>query len=323
MRAIRQYEFGPPAVLRYQKVLDPVPRAGQTRIAVDVAGVHVIDTTIRRGVEGGPFPLPTLPMTPGREVAGVVDEVGPEVDRSWLGRRVVAHLGLVSGGYAELALAASERLHDVPPNVAAPDAVAMIGTGRTAIGVLEAAELTAEDVVLVTAAAGGLGSLFVQEAAALGATVVALAGGAAKINRARTLAAGIAIDYLRAGWSDEVLDALAGRMPTVVLDGVGGAVGRAAFELLGPGGRPVRFGWSSGAPADISPDEFTARGVCDVTMTGAQLLPRLAELEAAALRKAATGAWRPIVSDFALSRAADAHHAIEARASTGKVVLVP
>jgi NADPH:quinone reductase len=323
MRAIRQHEFGPPAVLRYQKVRDPVPGAGQTRIAVDVAGVHVIDTTIRRGVEGGPFPLPTLPMTPGREVAGVVDEVGPEVDRAWLGRRVVAHLGLASGGYAELALAASERLHDVPPNVAAPDAVAMIGTGRTAIGVLEAAKLTAEDVVLVTAAAGGLGSLFVQEAAAEGATAVALAGGAAKTNRARTLGAGIAIDYLRPGWSDEVLDALAGRVPTVVLDGVGGSVGRAAFELLGPGGRLVRFGWSSGASTDISPDEFTARGVCDVAMTGAQLLPRLAELEAAALRKAATGAWRPIVSDFALSRAADAHHAIETRASTGKVVLVP
>jgi NADPH:quinone reductase len=323
MRAIRQYEFGPPAVLRYEKVLDPVPAAGQARIAVDVAGVHVIDTTIRRGVDGGAFPLPTLPMTPGREVAGVVDEVGPEVDRSWLGRPVVAHLGQASGGYAELALAASERLHDVPPNVAAPDAVAMIGTGRTAVGVLEAAKLTVEDVVLVTAAAGGLGSLFVQEAAALGATVVALAGGAAKIDRAQTLGAGIAIDYLRAGWSDEVLDALAGRAATVVLDGVGGAIGRAAFELLGPGGRLVRFGWSSGASADISPEEFTARGVRDVAMTGAQLMPRRAELEAAALRKAATGRWQPIVQDFALTRAADAHDAIETRASTGKVVLIP
>jgi NADPH2:quinone reductase len=323
MRAIRQYEFGPPAVLQYERVLDPVPAAGQARIAVDVAGVHVIDTTIRRGVDGGAFPLPTLPMTPGREVAGVVDEVGPEVDRSWLGRPVVAHLGQASGGYAELALAASERLHDVPPNVAAPDAVAMIGTGRTAVGVLEAAKLTVEDVVLVTAAAGGLGSLFVQEAAALGATVVALAGGAAKIDRAQTLGAGIAIDYLRAGWSDEVLDALAGRAATVVLDGVGGAIGRAAFELLGPGGRLVRFGWSSGASADISPEEFTARGVRDVAMTGAQLMPRRAELEAAALRKAATGRWQPIVQDFALTRAADAHDAIETRASTGKVVLIP
>jgi NADPH:quinone reductase len=323
MRAIRQYEFGPPAVLRYEKVLDPVPAAGQARIAVDVAGVHVIDTTIRRGVDGGAFPLPTLPMTPGREVAGVVDEVGPEVDRSWLGRPVVAHLGQASGGYAELALAASERLHDVPPNVAAPDAVAMIGTGRTAVGVLEAAKLTVEDVVLVTAAAGGLGSLFVQEAAALGATVVALAGGAAKIDRAQTLGAGIAIDYLRAGWSDEVLDALAGRAATVVLDGVGGTIGRAAFELLGPGGRLVRFGWSSGVSADISPEEFTARGVRGVAMTGAQLMPRLAELEAAALGKATTGRWQPIVQDFALTRAADDHDAIETRASTGKVVLIP
>jgi NADPH:quinone reductase len=120
-----------------------------------------------------------------------------------------------------------------------------------------------------------------------------------------------------------VRDELAGQQATVVLDGVGGAIGRAAFELLGPGGRLVRFGWSSGAPADIRPDEFAARGVTDVAMTGAQLMPRLAELEAAALDKAATGTWRPIVQDFALARARDAHHAIETRGSIGKVVLVP
>jgi NADPH:quinone reductase len=323
MRAIRQYEFGPPAVLRYETVLDPVPAAGQARIAVDAAGVHVIDTMIRRGVDGGPFPRPTLPMTPGREVAGVVDEVGPDVDRSWLGRPVVAHLGPASGGYAELAVAAAERLHNIPPNVLAPDAVAMIGTGRTAVGILEAAKLSSDDIVIVTAAAGGLGSLFVQDVAALGATVVAVAGGPAKINRARTLGAAIAIDYLRAGWGDEVRDALPGRHATVVLDGVGGAIGRVAFELLRPGGRLVRFGWSSGVPADIRPDEFAVRGVTDVAMTGAQLMPRLAELEAAALGKAATGTWRPIVQDFALARAGDAHHAIETRASIGKVVLIP
>lgn len=323
MRAIRQYEFGPPAVLRYETVLDPVPAAGQARIAVDAAGVHVIDTMIRRGVDSGPFPRPTLPMTPGREVAGVVDEVGPDVDRSWLGRPVVVHLGPASGGYAELAVAAAERLHNIPANVAAPDAVAMIGTGRTAVGILEAAKLSTEDSVIVTAAAGGLGSLFVQDVAALGATVVGVAGGTVKINRARALGAAIAINYLRAGWGDEVRDALPGEHATVVLDGVGGAIGRVAFELLSPGGRLVRFGWSSGAPADIRPDEFAARGVTDVAITGARLIPRLAELEAAALHKAATGTWRPIVQDFALARAGDAHHAIETRASIGKVVLIP
>ena len=323
MHAIRQYEFGPPSTLRYEKLLDPNPGPGRLRVAVEAAGVHVIDTTIRRGVEGGPFPLPTLPMTPGREVAGVVDEVGPDVDRDWLGRRVVAHLGQVSGGYAELALAEAARAHDVPAALSAASAVAMIGTGRTAVGILDVAGLSGDDIVVVTAAAGGLGSLFVQEARALGATVVALAGGPDKVERARALDAQIAVDYRQPGWTDLVRDALVGRCPTVALDGVGGAAGRDAFELLGPGGRLVRFGWSSGAATEIGPDEFAARGVTDRAITGAQLIPRLAELEAAALDRAGSGAWQPLVQKFSLGAASDAHHAIETRATMGKVVLVP
>ena len=103
MHAIRQHEFGPPGTLIYAELADPVPADGQVRIAVEAAGVHLLDTTIRKGESGGPFPLPHLPMTPGREVAGRVDGLGPGVDDHWLGRRVVAHLGMASGGYAELA----------------------------------------------------------------------------------------------------------------------------------------------------------------------------------------------------------------------------
>ena len=97
-------------------------------------------------------------MTPGREVAGRVDRVGPGVDAAWVGRRVVAHLGQASGGYAEQALAPVTALHELPDHVGAEAAVAMIGTGRTAMGILEVADLSAEDVVLVTAAAGGIGA---------------------------------------------------------------------------------------------------------------------------------------------------------------------
>jgi NADPH2:quinone reductase len=323
VRAIRQYEFGAPDVLRYETVVDPGIGAGQVRVAVDVAGVHVLDTAIRRGEDAGPFPLPALPMTPGREVAGVVDEVGPDVDPAWLARRVVAHLGQASGGYAELAPAAADRLYQIPAGMPAAVAVAMIGTGRTAVGILEGARLIADDVVVVTAAVGGLGALFVQEAHVLGALVVALAGGPAKVQRARELGADIAVDYLPAGWPDEVRHALDARPATVVLDGVGGAIGRTAFELLGRGGRIARFGRTSGAPAEIGADEFAAHGVTDLAITGAQLVPRLAQLEAAALEKAASGRWRPLVQDYPLSRAADAHRAIESRATTGKVVLVP
>ena len=321
MYAIRQYEFGAPEMLRYEQLRDPAPGDAQVRVGVRAAGVHLIDTMIRRGAAGGPFPLPALPMTPGREVAGFVEAAGTGVERAWLGRRVVAHLGQASGGYAELALASVDRLQGVPDGMTAEVAVAMIGTGRTAAGVLAAAALTADDVVIVTAAAGGLGSLFVQEATALGATVVALAGSARKVTLARSLGAGIAVDYQRPGWAAEVRGALAERTATVALDGVGGPVGRAVFELLGRGARLVRFGWSSGTRVHIDAKEFAARGITDLVV---RIPPdTLRRLESVALDKAASGVWRPHTEAFTLARASAAHEAMESRATTGKVVLIP
>jgi NADPH2:quinone reductase len=96
MRAIRLHDLGPPENLRDQEVDDPEPGSGQFRIAVAAAGVHLIDTKLRSGVRRGPLPLPELPAIPGREVAGVVDTIGPGVAESWLGRRVVPHLGAAS-----------------------------------------------------------------------------------------------------------------------------------------------------------------------------------------------------------------------------------
>jgi NADPH2:quinone reductase len=86
MRAIRQYEFGDPDVLVVEEVPD-LSRGGQVRIAVAAAGVHLLDTTIRAG-QPGPFGVATLPITPGREVAGTVDAIGPGVEGSWIGRQV-------------------------------------------------------------------------------------------------------------------------------------------------------------------------------------------------------------------------------------------
>src|SRR5262245_40277154 len=141
MHAIRQYEFGGPETLRYEEAPDPVPDAGQVRIRVEAAGVHLVDTMIRRGTSSGPLPPPDLPMTPGREVAGPVDGVGPNVDEAWVGRRVVAHLGPASGGYASLAIANEGELIALPPNVDAEAAVAMIGTGRTTLAILDVADI--------------------------------------------------------------------------------------------------------------------------------------------------------------------------------------
>ena len=174
--------------------------------------------------------------------------VGLDVDPAWSGRSVVAHLGIASSGYAERAVAAVASLHEVPAHLDAASAVAMIGTGRTASGVLAATNLVAGDVVLIPAAAGGLGNLFVQEARHVGAFSVGLAGGAAKVEAVAALGADVAIDYLRPDWPDEVRAALGERSITVVLDGVGGTEGRRAFELLGPGGRHIVFGYTAGEP---------------------------------------------------------------------------
>jgi NADPH2:quinone reductase len=326
MHAVLLHAFGPAANLRYEEVADPQPGPGQARIAVTVAGVHLIDTALRAGRPMGPLALPDLPMIPGREVAGVVDAVGPEVDERWVGRRVVGHLGLASGGYAELAVREIEALHALPEDLADDAAVAMIGTGRTALAILEVAALTEDDVVLVTAAAGGLGSLLLQAARHAGAVVVGVAGGAAKVQRTARLGATVAVDYSAPGWSDAVREALDGREVTVALDGVGGALGRDALELLGAGGRLVLFGFSSGAPTELSAGDLFARGITASAAIGARMAQRPGgqrELEAQALAAAADGRLVPIVQRFALAQAAAAHEAIEGRATIGKTVLVP
>jgi NADPH2:quinone reductase len=321
VHAIVLHAFGPAENLVYEEVPDPAPTADAVRIAVEASGVHLIDTTLRRGVQMGPLPLADLPAIPGREVAGTVDAIGHDVDDRWLGRRVVAHLGAANAGYAELAVAPVGALHDLPDSVRADAAVAMIGTGRTAVGILDVAALTGDDVVLVLAAAGGLGSLFVQAGRNAGATVVGVAGGPEKVERVRALGAEIAVDYAKPGWADQVRAALGDRSVTAVLDGVGGDAGRAALELLGVGGRLVVFGWSAGEPTAITTDDVL-RGIT-VTGLGPRLLPRLRELETRSLDELAAGRLVPALDHFPLARTADAHRALETRATAGKVVLVP
>ncbi len=172
MHAIQLHDFGPASNLVLAELPDLTPGPGQVRVAVEASGVHLLDTTLRRG-EPGPMPAPDLPTIPGREVAGTVDLVGADVERSWLGRRVVAHLGPVPGGYADQAVTDAGNLIAVPEQVGLPDAVAALGTGRTALGVLELEPPRPGDTVLVPSAAGGLGWLLVQSALKVGAQVVA------------------------------------------------------------------------------------------------------------------------------------------------------
>jgi NADPH2:quinone reductase len=265
-------------------------------------------------------------MLPGRVVAGVVDELGADAGGEWLGRRVVAHLGPASGGYAEYAVVSVDALHGLPDTMADDVAVAMIGTGRTTMAILELAELTPDDVVLVTAAAGGIGSLLIQAANNAGGVAVGVTGGPAKVEQVRLQGAAVAVDYTRPDWSAEVRAALDGRDVTVALDGVGGTVGRQALQLVGVGGRLIMFGWSSGQPTELSASDLYAGGLTVSAAVGPRILRRpggLRGLEEVALVAAANGQLVPVVGQrFPLAQAADAHAAIETRNTVGKTVLV-
>ncbi|MEV7275438.1 zinc-binding dehydrogenase [Streptomyces sp. NPDC093111] len=332
MHAIRLHAYGPAENLTYEQTPDPVPGPGQVRIKVAAAGVHLLDTALREGMPG-PFPAPVaLPTVPGREVAGTVDALGEGTDPAWLGKRVVAHIGMAPGGYAELTVTEATRLHELADHLGEAEAVAMIGTGRTALGILQFTELGPESVAIVPAAAGGIGTLLVQYAKNAGATVVGLAGGPEKVALVRANGADLAVDYKRADWPEKVRAYLDGRPATVVYDSVGGATGRAAVDLLGKGGRHVVFGWSGqgvhdGEPLTFTAEELAARGITSESVLGPVMLQKaggdIRNLELAALRAATTGTLRPAVHRFPLAEAARAHHALETRGTTGKVVLIP
>jgi NADPH2:quinone reductase len=292
-------------------------------IDVEAAGVHLVDTMIRAGTMGGsPIPVPDLPTIPGREVAGRVTAAGPDADPAWIGKRVVVHLGMVPGGYAERAVAKVESLYELPDHVDAAQAVAAIGTGRTTAGILRQAHLASDDVVLVTSAAGGIGSYLVQAARNAGATVIGLAGGPTKVDTVRSLGAQYALDYRDPDWATMLTSEL-DREITVLLDGVGGPNGQQAFELLATGGRAFLFGWSGGGPIEFTHEDLMTRGLTVGWAIGAKLTSQLRALEAAALEETVSGRWQALVTTFPLSDAAAAHHALESRATTGKVILIP
>ncbi|MFE1925622.1 zinc-binding dehydrogenase [Streptomyces asoensis] len=323
MRAVRLHTFGPAENLRHEEVADPVPGPGQVLVSVEAAGVHLLDTALREGHQGS-APTPTvLPTVPGREIAGVVEALGEGTPEGWLGRRVVAHLGFAPGGYAERAVTDAGRLHEIPAGLDPARAVAMIGTGRTALGILQFAELGPGTVAVIPAAAGGIGTLLVQYARNAGGTVVGLAGGPEKTALVAANGADVAVDYTDTAWPARVRDRLGGRDATVVLDGVGGDVARAAVGLLGPTGRHLVFGWSAegvrGGKGHFV--EGVSRSVLGPVMI--EKAGGLRALETRALAEAAAGRLDPAVHRFPLAEAAAAHRALESRATVGKVVLAP
>ncbi|MFF5203875.1 zinc-binding dehydrogenase [Micromonospora parva] len=315
MRAIWLREFGGPEVLVPGPAPDPVPGPGQ--VLIDVAHVNItfVETQLRSG-RPGPFRL-TPPLIPGNGVGGVITTVGSDVDPALTGRRVVSATG-GSGGYAERAVVDASAPFEVPAGLALDDAVALLADGRTATLLVEAAGVRPGDRVLVEAAAGGVGSLLVQLAARAGAQVIGVAGGARKVDLLPGLGADLTADYRLPGWADQIRDAVGG--VDVVFDGVGGPIARTAFELLDPGGRMVSFGLASGGWSPVSAEDAAAR---HITLVRPDVPPaRMRAYTDQVLAGAAAGQLRPLIGQrFPLERAADAHAAIEARATVGKTLL--
>lgn len=325
MYAVRLHEFGPATNLRYEQVPSPAPGKDQVRIDVHASGVHFIETVLRSGRRVGPHPPPALPAVLGGEVAGVVTALGPGADESWLGRRVVTKLES-RGGYAEQAVARVDALHIIPGEMTADTAVAIITTGSTALGILDGADARPGDIALVTSAAGGVGALLIQALHGQDVIVIGAAGGPAKVQQATALSADIAVDYLDQRWPDAVHDALGGRELSIVFDGVGGDVGRQAFDLLGPGGRFLLHGWSSGAATRITTDDIIERASTVSWAIGPQILRRagtMHELQARAIRSAADGVLAPLITRYPLERAGNAHADLQNRRAMGKIVLIP
>ncbi|GAA3761255.1 zinc-binding dehydrogenase [Plantactinospora mayteni] len=315
MRAVWLREFGGPERLVAAETPDPVAGPGQAVVAVEFVNITFVETQLRAGT--GPFPV-RLPTIPGNGVGGVVAELGPGVGPALSGRRVVTSTG-GSGGYAERVAVDADGLLEVPDGLPLDSAVALLADGRTALLMLETAEVRPGERVLVEAAAGGVGSLLVQLAGTAGATVVAVAGGDRKVELARDLGADLAVDYSAPDWPDRVRAGVGG--VDVVFDGVGGAVGRSAFELLDRGGRMVSFGLASGSWTEV-PDEVAKERGATVVRSLSRSPEQLRELTRRALTEAAAGRLRPVIGQrFPLDRAADAHAAIQSRRTLGKTLL--
>ena len=329
MRAIRLHQYGPPEELRLEEGLpDPVPGPGRLLVAVEASGVQFVETQVRAGrMAGTPMAPAGLPWTPGREVGGVVLAAGDAAAAGLVGRRVAGQTQ-ASGGYADRALLAVADAHLLPDTLDTGDAVSLLGTGRTAVGLVEVGAIGKGDTVLVESAAGAVGALVLQLARAAGAQrVIGLAGGEAKLQVVRRFGADAAVDYTRPGWAEQVR-ALAPDGVDVALASVGGEISRNSFELLARGGRFVVFGSSGGEPAPIGPEQAADRGITVTQYFGPPVGPRSPENQrrqtVEALTAAAEGRLRPFVGRrFPLAEAAAAHRAIESRQTVGKTLLVP
>lgn len=321
VRAIRLNQFGGPEVMQLERVTLPPPAPGEVQLRQSAIGFNFIDVYQRKGV----YPLP-LPTGLGHEAAGVVEAVGDGVEGFSPGDRV-AYMNAGLGAYAECRNVAADRLVALPEGVSAEQAAAVLFKGMTAQYLLRRThKVAAGEMVLIHAAAGGVGQILARWAKGLGAFVVGTAGSAAKCELARAAGCDIAVDYSRDGWVETLLAETGGRKAEVVYDSVGKDTFLHSLGLAAPFGLVVIYGAASGPAPAIEPELLNKKGCLFLTRPSVfphNADPAIFRANAAEMFAAlGEGLIRPeIGARFALEHAGEAHRAAEARATTGAIVL--
>jgi NADPH:quinone reductase len=319
--AIRVHETGGPETLVWEEVPKPGPKTGEVLIAQKAVGLNYIDVYFRTGL----YKAPSMPVTIGMEGAGVVDAVGEGVTEFAVGDRV-AYAGAL-GAYAEYRCAPAEKLVKIPEGISFEQAAAMMLQGMTAQFLVKRTyAVKAGDTILVHAAAGGVGSIIVQWAKHLGATVIGVVSTPEKAEMIKGLGADHAL-LTSENIPARVKEITHGAMLPVVYDSVGKDTFITSLDCLRPLGLMICYGNASG-PVSTDLGVLAAKGSLYVTRpTLNTYTARREDLVATAndlFAVVKSGAVKIAVNQtFPLKDAAEAHRALESRKTTGSTVLIP
>lgn len=325
MKQIIVNEFGGPENLTLHEAAVPSAGDGQVVIKVEASGVNFSDLMQRRNKYV--FPV-TLPFLPGFEVAGTVTEIGQGVENISVGDRVVAMLPN-GGGYAQYAVTAAYLAAVIPTSITAQESLALQVQGLTAYLMLkDAAKLQSGQTVLVTAAAGGVGTLLVQIAKQMGAGKVLASGSKLeKLAIAKSFGADVLINYTEADWTQKVNQATAGKGVDIILDATGGEILQDSLNCLAPFGRLISFGNPAGVSTSIEAFRLVNNNQSLQGFGLASYFEKPDLMQEAyhyLFSQAATGKLKVHIGhSFPLKDAHEAHRQMEDRKTTGKIVLVP
>lgn len=322
MQAIRVHKTGGPEVLCYERVERPSPGPEQALVKIDAAGVNFIEVYQRTGL----YKVP-LPFIPGSEAGGTVVEVGRGVTALRVGDRVASQN--FAGSYAEFSLAPVDRLVKLPDGVSTRLGAAVMLQGMTAHYLAcSTFPLASGHVCLVHAAAGGVGLLLCQIARHRGARVIGTVSTEEKARLARDAGAHEVILYTQQDFQAETMRLTGQGGVDVVYDSVGRTTFAKGLDCLAPRGMMVLFGQSSGPVEPVDPQILSRKGSLFLTRptlahyvaTKAELLERAS----AVLGWMADGTLKVRIGrEFPLAAAVEAHTELEARRTTGKVLLIP